>query len=274
MKLPADLAALLDELALCPVEVTDLTSIAHPQSTHTALRVETADGRRLKATIAWSEQRALTISRAGRTLAPDLMPRCLGRRGRALLFEWVEGQPVSASSFPAAARLLAEAHARSPRGLRCEPRLAPETAAGRLAMQGRALAVAGRISPSVARWLDELAEDAPPPVSTVGLLHTDLHPANLVEVHPRLVFVDNGSWSIGPIAYDLARAWWRWPIDEEAREDWYQSYRASASWPLPAPEELHFWRVVAAVGSLHYRHEARVAAPPRGRERLEELMDG
>jgi thiamine kinase-like enzyme len=96
-------------------------------------------------------------------------------------------------------------------------------------------------------------------------LHTDLCPENVVYLNGEMRVVDNGSWSIGPAVYDVARTWWRWPMQPAGRRSFRDAYG-------PLDPSLPFWIVVAAVGSTLYRTGGRADIAEAAHARLAALV--
>lgn len=258
-----EVAAALGALDITPRQVRALPSLT-PSAR--SFRVETADGRSVKVVRASSEPRATVIERALTELALPALPRFHGRHGRVLVLDWLEGQAADASVAADVAGLLATIHAGSPEGLATEPRLVPAAVAARALDELDALAVAGLVDRPSSSRLSRLLAD-PPGEGRPVFLHSDMHPDNLIVDPSGLRIIDNGSWSIGSAAYDLARTLWRWPMAQAARPAWLARYGAALG-RAPERDVLGFWLAAAAIGSTAYRVAAGAPLPPQTRERL------
>ena len=86
----------------------------------------------------------------------------------------------------------------------------------------------------------------------IGVVHRDLCPENLVRGREgRLFCVDNGSLSIGAIAEDLCRVWYRWPMKSDERQAFAEGYSAFGD-PTAFCQPSTFW-MVAVVDQLSAR---------------------
>jgi hypothetical protein len=260
-----ELQALLAELALIPCAAVPLPRLEVPANHQCTYRLDLADGSRRKAIVASSPERAAIIEQALRHLRLPALPRLFGRRGRTLILEWIEGEPAGDEALTAAATLLGRVHALAPPGLTAEALLDPTAAAARLADRTRRLLAEGIIDAATA---DRLLALRPPPPAPACLLHCDLCPENLLMADGVLRIADNGSWSIGPPAYDLGRVLWRWPMRAEARARFFATYRRAGGVEV-APDALAFWTAVGAVGGTFYRRGGPIADAAR---RLRELV--
>lgn len=260
-----DLPALLAELALTPRAIVPLPRLETPANVARAYRCELPDGTRLKALESSSAHRAAIIQQALERLRLPALPRVLGRRGRALLFEWIDGEPVGDEMLEAAATLLGTVHARSPEDLVVEPHFDPPALATRLAERTRRLLAAGLIDADTA---DRILALAPPLPERARFVHSDLCPENLLVADGALRIIDNGSWIVGPAGYDIGRALWRWPMSAAGRARFLAAYRRAGGAEIAA-DALPFWIGVAAVGGTFYRLGGPVADAAR---RLRELV--
>jgi len=262
----AEVAAALGALDIAPRQVSLLASLAPSAQ---SFRVETAEGRSLKVVLAWSERRATTIERALTALDLAALPRLHGRYGRVLVFDWLAGQAVDSSAAAAVADLLAAIHARSPAGLASEPRLRVAVNAARALDELERLSVAGVVDRGSSSRLARLLDD-PPAAAPAVFVHTDLHPDNLIADRSGLRVIDNGSWAVGPAAYDLARTLWRWPIPHADQPGWLARYESICGTAVEG-QALGFWLAAAAIGSTAYRLVAGAPLAPQTRQRLANL---
>jgi len=94
---------------------------------------------------------------------------------------------------------------------------------------------------------------APPDEATIGLIHTDFCPENLVQHRgSKLCSVDNESLQLGYLAYDLARCWYRWPLqgaEGAAFIKAYEDMRESSDFR----EHFPFWFISVLTEAAVYR---------------------
>jgi aminoglycoside phosphotransferase (APT) family kinase protein len=260
-----ELQALLAELGLVPHTVVPLPRVETPANTARTYRLELPGGVTRKAVEASTLERAATVEQVFARLRLPALPRLFGRRGRALVFEWIEGEPVGDEMLECAGTLLGRMHALAPHDLRFEPAYEPEAAAARLTRQTHRLVAEGLVEPATAARLLALVPPAPTPAC---FTHSDLCPENLLVSDGALRIIDNGSWAVAPAGFDLGRAIWRWPLRGETRARFLAAYRDAGGAALEA-EALAFWIGVAAVGGTAYRIGGPVAEAAR---RLQELV--
>ena len=202
------------------------------------------------------------------TLAHAAFPPVLRRHGAAILTAWVAGRPLlelgsQARLLTSCGALHAFVHERSPpEGLRYAA-----SAPAPMAALERALAElvgAGWLGDEDARAVRKVAGDRAPDRCAIGIVHGDFNRENLVlDEAGGVGSVDNATLSIGPLAYDLARTWYRWPMDEGERAAYRAGYGRGAA-ALEFENHFPFWAVsVLARGAafrLRQRHSG-VAEP-------------
>jgi len=123
----------------------------------------------------------------------------------------------------------------------------------RVTAQLQQLAATGQLEAEHVRLLDDRLQRLDPGSASTGLVHTDFCGENMVvDGDGRLWVVDNERLGIGILAYDLARAWYRWALPDAAWERFRAAYADAA--PLrDALEQPGFWNIAAAVGSAVLR---------------------
>jgi Ser/Thr protein kinase RdoA (MazF antagonist) len=254
------LGPLVDRVGDGPIEVEPLSPLrpASPLA-RTAYRVRRADGLSLKV------RRALTPAVAERAEAilrevdDPRFPRVLGRHGALLVEEWVEGTPLEAGAatdahLAEAGDLLGRLHARAtfsgaPLPVRRETApLVAETASYLFDLRA-----VGAIDRDGARRLLEEAGESDPGEAETGICHDDLCAENMVvDAGGRLRVVDNERVSLAPLDGDLARTFYRWPMDARARERFLAAYAEHRN-PGRALRDEPFWTLVTVVRSAHVR---------------------
>jgi fructosamine-3-kinase len=120
----------------------------------------------------------------------------------------------------------------------------------------------------MAARLRNVAADSVPGSSSVGIVHRDLWPRNVViDKHGTPWIVDNGNVAYGAHEFDLARTDYLWPMDAAARESFRTGY--SETGPTLSPDSA-FWKidVLTEVALFRATHRVRGLARPMGRLRL------
>ena len=238
-----------------------------------ALRVETHEGRVLKARLFESAEAAAALaSLRARIDAPFLPP--IELRGPLLLEPWIEGECLSPVQAEARSHelgcLLGRLHAARPADApaRVSTHERRERAEGDLLR----LASAGVLSADAGGALrDELAR-RDPGSAPATLVHRDFCPENLVsDPAGRLHVIDNEWLSVDAAGVDLGRTWSRWPVPEAAWQVFLSGYTSTA----PAePAALRFWLIAMAArgASIRLTRSAEALALPLAR--LRELASG
>ena len=256
--LGADLCALIRDLDTPVTTIEPLAKLDAPGHRSAAFRLELADGRVFKARRAWDAERAEQIAWFMERLADLDFPTVHARRDRALLLEWVDGPVVSTVSdqdwIAAVAGLQGRLHRRPiPDDCPYACRVDPATFAVAIDKSTARLVEAGGITSAEGKVISHLTRQHRPQHAQTGIIHTDLCPANLViAADGRLRPVDNESLHIGCLDLDLARTWYRWPLQGTRGEEFLDAYgrwRCTASFV----EHFPFWFLGVALGSAVYR---------------------
>lgn len=261
--LPADVLAWVE--SVCgPVErIVDLLRYRRPASGRATLKVETASGWTYKVR-RFGSASAAEAARAERlTLNPPWMPRVIAWRDDACIERWIDGQtgdeaPLEPDQIERCGTMLRQVHdAPPPAGARMRT---PELWAERLRENLGRLRLAGLIGDQAeAECLKHAMSDFPKAL-TIGLVHRDLCPENIVrDGEGRLWVVDNALLTVGSLEEDAARVWWRWPMTPPQRGAFLRGYNhpARACWfELPSP----FWRASVIANSARIR----LGADPAG----------
>lgn len=249
-----DILAALAGLGIEPVHAEPIAGLAEGQGPRATLRVTATDGRVVKA------RRLLTSSRARRLVAVvtllshDRLPRVLARVGPVTIEAWVDGTPLSMlpcdeGRLARAADLLADFHASALR-----------------AVTARSTGPLLRRSESELRLLEDREEITPaergdlvarlrrfaPDEAAFGIVHNDFCAENLVEdAGGRIHAIDNEHMGRGFLAFDMARARYRWPMSDESWQCFTGSY-ARRHRP-PDPRHVPFWQIAAISRSAWVR---------------------
>jgi hypothetical protein len=258
------------------VTIEALQSMCSPRPRAVAFRVSLAGGRQHKVSLASNRAHAARIEYVLRCLGRDELPQALARNGRALLFEWVEGEPLaSRASTP-----LLESCAKLQASINLEPLpddcpyAAKDLSMVRSSVESdvRALADAAIIGGREAALALETAQRFAPVDCALGFVHRDFCAENLVvRSDGSLRSIDNESVSIGPLDFDLARTWYRWPMNGEQRRSYLAAYERTRS-AETFLKHFPFWALAVLADSAHLRHTAApsvLAVPVR---RLHDLL--
>ena len=224
-----------------------------------AFRLDLHDGRTLKARVFTSARWAADVERLLAAPGARACPRSIERHGHVLISEFVPGVPLdewltSANRSEAqrraceAGQLMAGIHrGRPPRG-----RAPAVTWYQRHLISGiRALVRAALLTRGEGERL--IATNMPTRARS-GLTHGDICPENLVLTPAgSLVAIDEERLALRPIAYDLARAVNRWPLDAVLEQAFLKGYADAGGDSRGYVRWRTFWVVTALVTSARYR---------------------
>ena len=267
-------AALLDrvEASFGPVrQIEEITGLRLSINGRGSFRAHLAGRWSVKLRCCFSERQAWELERLRRALADELpLSRILGREGRWLIEEWVEGAALAEPGTAAAAwagDLLGRIHsAVPPEGVAPRRLATPAEAREEVESLLASLEAQGALTSTTAAQLRAGIALRAPEQLPLGITHTDLCPENVVRrPDATLVCVDQGAMTLGPIDVDLARLWYRWPMSETEREafHWrYAEHRDASS--FFASYWFHRVLVLARSAWLRLRGEPRRASQPLG----------
>jgi aminoglycoside phosphotransferase (APT) family kinase protein len=257
-----------------------VTGPGYPGYQPTASRLRFADGRVLKGRECASLPRAVTVEYVSRHVQHPGLPAFIGRYGRALLTDWVEGRPLEAGDCtPALLRqcgaLQGFIHsvALPPDG-KDAPYYTPPRWRTSLEADLDSLLRVELLADKEARQALEVCRAYTPERYEVGFIHHDFCAENIV-LHPSGEghVVDNENLRIDAYSLDLARTWYRWPMDPSQRRAYLEGYRLRRS-----TDEFiaHFpyWAVVSLVSAATFRLKREVAAAAVPARRLCSLLHG
>ncbi len=93
-----------------------------------------------------------------------------------------------------------------------------------------------------------------PARSRLALTHADICPDNLIQQSPsRFRLIDEERLAVRPIAFDLARAVARWPLDPAGEREFLGAYRAAGGDATGFLDDRTFWMAAAFSTSALYR---------------------
>lgn len=262
-RLGPGLCELIAELGACPAGVEQITRQRSNVDVRGSFRVALADGRTIKARRFDSAAKAAAARalRAGLDMA--FLPRVIGQRGDGMLEAWIEGRVLCARHITLdecteAGRMLGALHAAGA-GDGDPADGMPLSAAGWINRVGehlRLLSAAGVVTGERAARIEQAAMSCVPARVTIGVVHRDWCPENLViDGAPgsgRMHCIDNGTLTVGVIEEDLARLRHRWPmsdVQQAAFAAGYARHRDAAGLNEPGL----FWRIAVVVGAARYR---------------------
>ncbi len=240
-----------------------LSSIHTSHHRRTTMRVDLADGRRVKAR---AVEDAATAQRLAdvRRQAPAAFAAVLHVHRHVLIETWIDGtalsRDVDSPHLTAAASLLASLHGTSTLSGRALPAAEPTAPERTLAAAALArLASIGMLAADEAGAIDAALAHGDPGVATMGFVHTDFCGENMVvDGRGQLHVIDNERMGVGMLGLDVARTWYRWALPPDAWAFFLRAYAAA----LPNADALvhfPFWALVATLKSAALRLEL---APP------------
>ena len=235
----------------------DVTTIRFPTFRRATYRIELDSGETIKARCLEDASSARRLFEIRRHI-PDAFVPAFDHHGRVLLERWVHGQVLGhtrpdAAQLVEAGVLLASLHATS---VVTEPVAQGDgTSAWRLKTESglQTLVEAGALDAPEAQSLGRTLVRADPGRASVGLGHFDFCGENMViDCAGRVRVFDNERVGVGPLGFDLARAWYRWGLPARAWTVFQRSYAANAV-PDERPAHFAFWCVVVLVHSACLR---------------------
>jgi hypothetical protein len=253
----ASLEGLIREQPAALCEASPVSPLAAPESRRAAFRLQFCNGVTLKGRCLETAQQAETVWRLWQLhLRSAPVAQIVARRSEALLEEWLPGYSIAGGSeyaqiLGAAGTLLGRFH-----------RMGTSASIARRAVTARWIDDSLEIEPLVrARLLEDkaaqeamaLARTSAPASAEWGLCHGDFCAENLLIVPERgLHVVDNET--ICELWYDcdLARTWYRWPMDAAEFEMFLDGYRTHRK-PNEFLAHFRFWTICVLLRSAMYR---------------------
>jgi hypothetical protein len=258
----------------CAAEVSTLRQLG---SARCAILLEFADGTRLKGRRFDSVSKARRAAELLDAIGADY-PRIVARRGDALLLEWIEGStlsslnPLPPATLSRCGTMLGRLHTLDASNLTDGPPPAhedPEAALGRTIDE---LGRAGVLDADRARRALEFAAVHRPSAPSIGIVHQDFCAENLVQdASGAVVCIDNATLDHGPHDFDLARTWYRWPmnaLEGASFADGYSEHRDLDAFR----RHFGFWATVVVVVAAARRHRMGVPGVNEALGRLEHVL--
>ncbi|MBT8397257.1 MAG: phosphotransferase [Gemmatimonadetes bacterium] len=259
--------------------VTPLPSRGGPASSggRAAFRVEYGDGLRLKARRHRDLETAQRVLALRRFVASRHLPAMVASQGACHLTEWIEGD----SPDPDDPKLLATAGALLGRMHQVD--MLPEVQGyrfdyrhwgGRIRRNAEQLLEVGALSGAEVEVLLGRLERQAPSHSEPVVIHADLAPDNLVvSSGGELMLVDNENLAVDAPGFDLARTWYRWPMNESRSAAFLSAYREHGD-PGPFLGFAEFWTMVVLLEAGHFRVLRDTPDATAPLDRLRALMAG
>jgi aminoglycoside phosphotransferase (APT) family kinase protein len=257
-RLAGALAPLIRTLGSGVTEITPISKLQRHSSLLGAYRVSLADGRTLKLRLLPAPELGQRVKRILLGMDDSRFARIVGRHGRALVEEWIEGAPPAdpphAETAAEAGDLLGRLHARRSLGGLALHASAPTTAHRQHIESDLSLLVdVGRLDASTAKRLVAVAAAGDPGEAVTGIGHFDFCGENMiVDTCGRLRIIDNEHLAIGPLDFDLQRSLHRWGLPPHSRAAFLGAYAAHRGPELGAARAC-FWRLRSVAKSACVR---------------------
>jgi Ser/Thr protein kinase RdoA (MazF antagonist) len=260
LDLDPDLRDLAAGLGLEIVAIEAIGALTARRARRQALRLTAADGTAVKGRLCDTEADARRFQALRAALPDGLLPRLLGRSGRALLLEWVDGRLLGAHEWTdrrleSAGGILARIHAAPlPPDAPTPPFGSdPAGAVSRLETDLARLVDLGAVDAATGERLAGIAAASAPARIELAIAHWDFCAENFVLPDGGdPVPVDNETLCVAPPAADLARWWYRWELGPDHRARFLRGYRRHRELPDVRPA-FPFWLIRALVSSAVFR---------------------
>jgi thiamine kinase-like enzyme len=273
-----DLWVLVQAMDSPLVEAVTITDLPSSRLARVTFRLQFADGRTLKGRRLDKAKRAKRMQDICRMLDQGCFPRILARYGSALVEEWIEGETLNGVKLGPellhrCGAILGSVHSISPpEEIWGPPRQTPDAWQAKLAEQVNELLKLGALTRRSGRRLLDIAQANAPRNISVGFIHRDLCPENIVLHAPDEPYViDNELLLFDAYDYDLGRTWYRWPMSETERNAFFAGYRQYRE-PASFFEHFSFWAICVLVNAAWLRLNAQTPDPSVPTARLKELL--
>ncbi|MDO8863395.1 aminoglycoside phosphotransferase family protein [Haliea sp. E1-2-M8] len=259
----SDLNLLLQQFGAEVVHAEELTRLVSRRQRKAVFKLKLADGRLLKARRFRTGQEVVLAAALAPLLDGRHYSRVLANLGTSTLEEWRSGTVLAAEAVTTgharkAGELLGRLHMTTGLpGPEAAPVLMVAEHLGLMQEHLAALLEQGVLASSDAASLLELALGTMPAHFEAGLIHGDFCIENMVvSSSGELVLIDNESMCVGPLDFDIARAWCRWPMTTAARAGFVTGYTQFRGLESFTPH-CQFWAIRALLMSVyvHLKHE-------------------
>lgn len=270
-----DLCALVAGLSSGIRDVATITNLDARRSARASFRIALEDGTVVKGRRLDSRFEAERLTRLSRHLRLPLVPAVIAQRGAAVIEPWTHGAGLAATGLAdlrVCGALLGSIHtAPVPADAAEDIAIARRERATRLADNLQQLAASRRIDERFRARIDAAAAPAPA-APLIGLIHGDFCPDNLVRTDAgTIVAVDNETLRFEALDYDLARCWYRWPLDEAQRDAFLDGYASKRS-PADFLRHFSYWAICVLVDSAVFRIGAGIEGSDAVLQQLERFV--
>jgi Ser/Thr protein kinase RdoA (MazF antagonist) len=276
--LSAELRALLALQGASLEKCVVLTRLPAHSLSHASYRFQFADGRVLKGRQVESASQAARMHAIVSYQASEQFAKVLCVRGAALLEEWVNGEPLDRSDpgpavVGACGAVLGALHAMPvPDALGNDAMSDAAARAQTLERHVNELEALGALPAASAARARAIAVTESPASLHRAVIHRDFCAENIVlRADGTVCVIDNETMCVDVPAFDLARTWYRWELDEGQWDALLAGYAQHRS----CDEFLsgqRFWLVSALVDASLFRVRARTPHPEVPLSRLLPLL--
>lgn len=276
-QLGSDLETLVQALGTQVARVTTLTSLPSLGNPRASYRFDLVDGRVVKGRRVEKSVQVDHMLQILPCLDARSFPRLLAHQGRAILEEWVNGEPLNGieigpETFARCGSIFAGVHTGSASTAPCTREQRADTYLDALQRRLFKLVSRGYLRRRTAAEAFDLADTFAPSAVAIDFVHGDYCADNVIlTATGRPVCVDNEALSTGSCDYDLARTWYRWPMQRTAVEAFLQGYEQHRD-PEGFIQHFPFWAVAVLVDSAYFRLRAETGRLEVPLDRLRELM--
>lgn len=242
--------------------VEEITRLRAPHSTRCLFKLQLRDGQTVKGRRFRSAKHRRSVSRLMPLLQDLPFSRLIATHGATTLEQWINGTPLEPELMDEdrtrrTASIMGALH--TLKDIPVDSQAAARDThwyLARMKNQIGWLVEQNGMTRKTGDRLIEQAENNQPRRLETGLIHTDLHPRNMVVSEDGEIWiVDNEDLRLGALDYDLARCWRQWPMSRSQRRVFSSSYNSFRSL-APFLTHQDFWSIctLAVSARVHGRH--------------------
>jgi hypothetical protein len=228
-----------------PQQVVLISPLGARKGVRYAFRIDTADGRRIKARHFGCADAARRAQLLRRDLEDAFAP-VLARHDAVLIEAWLEGEMLEggATAWTAAGgALLGRLHA-TPLASRIAARDSSSAYTQAALADLDVLRAAQALSDTAQAELSACLRRTDPGTVRLALVHRDFCAENmLIDGAGKLRIIDTELIGVAAAGFDLAWTWFRWPMPLAAWQRFLAAYREATT----APEAASYWRLVSGL---------------------------